>query len=288
MNTSGKGIAALLAILALSASVHAVAAADMSVPADPVADAFRAVSAVNGSLELFGGAIDPGTGTLNGQGGLAGSLTVPVGDALGLQGDILADLWGGDVALGGGAHLFTRNPSSYLFGLAGGAVRHNGTTLWGVGPEAELYLDRVSLEAFAGFGGIDYPTAPDVTGVFGFVDLAWYPTDDLRLAVGGSSVFGANALHAGGEYQVQNGASLTGDLRAGGGAYSATAGLKFYFGDGTQKSLIERHRQDDPGGIPQKFTTGGGGNWTEPATAEPSACPPGYHLNPESYCVLND
>jgi len=177
---------------------------------------------------------------------------VPLGERFGAQGDLMAVLTGvGDLYLAGAGHLFTRDPSRYLLGVAAGVVVAPGAKLAAVGVEGELYMDRWSLEAWAGLAGVDYadPLMADYTGVFGFGDIAYYPTDNLRFAVGGSYVLGDSALHLSTEYQFDNPAwpmSLTGDAKLhASGNYTVTVGLKGYFG-GPSKSLIERHRQDDP------------------------------------------
>lgn len=287
LNTTYKLAWALAGALGFSISAHAVMAADLPpaakpmIPAAAVDNALPAVSGVNGKVEVVGGEIKIGGGGHPAGAGVNASLSAPLGHDFGIQGDALVRAYDGSTAWGVGGHLFTRNPHSYLFGIAGASVTHNGTTIWGVGPEAELYMGRFSLEAFGGFGGVDYPSATDKHGGFGFLDLAWYPTDDWRLAIGGSSVYGYNAFHLSTEYQFQDtGTSLTGNLRTGNGATTATVGIKFYFGDTAPKSLIARHRQDDPGSAPQKFQTGAGTNWNEPTSTKH---PPKYY-DTESAC----
>lgn len=206
-----------------------------------------AVSGVNGKVEVSGGASSqPAAGAF----GIGGSVAAPLGDAFGIQGDLSIQSYG-SLTGAGAIHLFTRDPDSYLLGVTGGFVRSNNATLTAVGPEAELYLDRFSIEAWAGVANLDYAavSAVDKSGVFALADLAYYATDDLRLSIGGSSVLGYEALSLGAEYQVtsfETPFSVTADAKFGeDGAISAMAGLKFYFG-GPEKSLIDRHREDDP------------------------------------------
>lgn len=206
-----------------------------------------AVSGLNGKIELGGGALSsPSTGV----GYVAGTLSVPAGDRFGVQFD--ASIHNSVNVTGGGAlHVFTRDPSSFLFGAAGTVLRSNVGTLGAIGVEAEFYYDQFSLEAYAGLAGIDYDAAAavDKSGMFAIVDAAFYPNDDLRLEIGGSSILGYESLHIGLEYQVsgfETPFSVTGDVRIGEtGAVRAVAGLKLYFG-GAGKSLSERHRLDDP------------------------------------------
>jgi hypothetical protein len=233
---------------------YAAHAADLILYPEPFADApvdltLPAVSGPNGKLELaLGGITDPDTAVFR----AAGSFSLPVGDAFGLQGDVAVQNFDGDWAVGGALHAFTRDPSSYLFGLTGGFVAADGVTLAAIGPEAELYLDRVSLEFWAGWAAVEYDDAllDDDDGMFAFGDLAYYVTDDWRVSIGGASVLGSEWLRLATEYQftgLGTPISGTGEFRAyDTGSYSAMIGIKGYFGGDPGKSLIDRHRQDDP------------------------------------------
>jgi hypothetical protein len=205
-----------------------------------------AVSSVNGKIELGGGVSSKTGGAYR----IGGSVAAPLGDAFGIQGDLSLQNLGG-LSGAGAIHLFTRDPESYLLGATAGVVRSGTATLSALGPEAELYLGRFSIEAWAGVANLDYDAlaAVDKTGIFAMADIGFYATDDLRLSVGGSSVLGYEALNLGLEYQVisfETPLSVTADARFGeDGNITAMAGLKFYFGAG-DKPLIDRHRQDDP------------------------------------------
>ena len=48
-------------------------------------------------------------------------------------------------------HAFTRDPNSYLLGVYGGYVDAGSANVWYIGPEAELYLDNISIEAVGGY-----------------------------------------------------------------------------------------------------------------------------------------
>lgn len=243
---------AVAGLFGFSISATAALAADLNVdsgvPTPAMQTVLPAVSGVNGKFEVLGGMTDtPADGT-NGVYGVTGSLSVPLGDRLGFQGDLAATSINGMAGFGGAAHLFTRNPDQYLLGITGAVATRNGATIYGIGPEAELYLGNFSLEAFGGFARLNQDKMPDDSGVFAFADLAWYPTDNWRVALGGASVLGYNSVDFSTEYQVPGiGTSLTGKVRIGeDGAKTATAGVKFYFGGESSKSLIDRHRQDDP------------------------------------------
>ena len=208
-----------------------------------------AVSGPNGKFELDLGALsDPSSAIFR----AGASFTIPVGDSFGLQGDLavgsFADEWVG----GGALHAFTRDPSSYLIGITAGVVIADGAMLGAIGAEGELYFDRISLEGWAGWAALEYddPMLSDDDGFFGFADVAYYPTDDWRLSIGVSSILGSESLKLATEYQFADlgfPLSGTGEIRAyDTSAWSAKVGIKGYFGGDPDKSLIDRHRQDDP------------------------------------------
>lgn len=252
MSVLRRSQAALLCAIGLAAGIGSAHGADLLFTDEPIAEQdlmLPAVSGINGKWELDGGLFNPGGTGFR----AAGSLSIPLGDRFGAQGDVMLTMSGSDFYLAGAGHLFTRDPSSYLLGVTAGVVIAPGATLTALGAEGELYLDRISLEGWAGLAAIDYADVlnPDLTGLFAIGDIAFYPMDDLRLAIGASSVLGDNSLHFGAEYQLTDFAwplSLTADARIhGSGNYTITAGLKGYLGPtGESKSLIDRHRQDDP------------------------------------------
>jgi hypothetical protein len=205
-----------------------------------------AVSALNGKWEL-----DAGGSTYGSVFRAAGSLSLPVSNTIGIQGDFTLGSTGGLVTGGAALHVFTRDPSRYLLGVTGGGVATANANLWAIGPEAELYAGRFSLEAWGGVATANF-SSPSSTSSGGFFigDLAYYPTDDWRLSVGVSSVLGDTKLRLGTEYLFHNTQmplSLTADARLGSSGSVVTVGLKGYFGgNDSNKSLINRHRQDDP------------------------------------------
>ncbi|WP_417307926.1 hypothetical protein [Devosia sp.] len=229
-------------------SVGAAQAADLVIYPEATSDyaAEPAVSGVNGKLELdLGYLTDPESAMFRG----AGSISVPVGDMFGLQGDISVENSAGDWSVGGALHAFTRDPSSYLLGITAGVVRNDNATLAAIGPEAEVYLGQLSFEGWGGWASLDYDDAtPDLDGGFAIGDLAYYATDDWRVSIGGASILGENSLNLATEYQFapELGLALSGEARwHDTGAVSAMVGLKGYLGT-PGKSLIDRHRQDDP------------------------------------------
>ena len=207
-----------------------------------------AVSGPNGKLDIGTGWAD--IDNLNSdqefRGGAA--LSFPVGDMFGIQGDLTALDVFNTTAVGGAIHAFTRDPNSYLLGVYGGYVDVDHGNVWYVGPEVELYLDNISIEAVGGYMDVSGSSSSS-NKFYAVADLALYATDNFRLSIGASSVAGFETGRAGLEwFMADTGipASLTLDGRVGeNGFTSVMAGVSLYFG-GEDKSLIRRHREDDP------------------------------------------
>jgi hypothetical protein len=211
----------------------------------PADAAGPAVSAANGKIEFDAGALSVPSSFV---GRIAGTLTVPIGDQFGIQADVSGGTAGGATA-SAAFHLFTRDPQSYLFGGTLGLIRTPGASVVAAGPEAELYFGQWTVEAWGGVALTRPSSGPDRTGAFGMADLAYYPQPNLRFSAGLSLLDGFAALHVGGEYLFDETViplSLTGDARVGqDGWILATIGLRGYFG-ALHKTLIDRHREDDP------------------------------------------
>jgi len=219
----------------------------------------QAVSGFNGKIEGAAGFIDQDISIVNGpvigsdDGARfhgAGSLSLPLGCLLGVQVDAAAGDLAGQTFVGGAAHVFMRDPSSYLVGVHGmytnidSALVPGDNDIWRVGPEVEFYLNNFSVEAWAGLESSD----SNGEDFFATVDLAMYATEDLRLNVGFRRFLDMNAFAAGAEWQVSDTmpVSLFVEGQVGENDYATVfGGVKFYFG-GEQKSLIRRHREDDP------------------------------------------
>lgn len=205
-----------------------------------------AVSGPNGKVEIGAGwaDIDSFSSDEVFRGGAAFSF--PVGDMFGIQADVTALDAFGETAVGGAAHFFTRDPNSYLFGVYGGYVDAGSADAWYIGPEAELYLDNISIEAVGGYMDFSDGIGSEFYAVG---DVALYATDNLRLSIGASTVAGFESGRAGLEWFMGDTgipASLTVDGRLGeDGFTSIMGGISLYFG-GEDKSLIRRHREDDP------------------------------------------
>ena len=209
-------------------------------------DALPAVSKPNGKIAIGGGqALGEGVYYVD------ASVSLPVMDQIGLQIDGLAGTLDGDGVAGGGAHLFWRDPSVGLVGAYGSVLASTAGvnyTVSNAGLEAAAYLGQFSVEGLVGAQFVDGAD----TEVFGAANIAFYPIDDVRLYAGYRYWFGENAGAAGVEFQpFQMDDSLGITLFADGQIREddtlAVAGFRVYFGE--HKSLIRRHREDDPSGL---------------------------------------
>jgi hypothetical protein len=219
-----------------------------------------AVSAPNGKIEFDAGALTLPSPVFMAR--AAGTLTLPLGDRLGLQIDLTGATAPGFTS-SAALHLFTRDPASYLIGGTLGFVRSPGANVFAAGPEGELYLDRWTLEAWGGLAVVHPSSGPARTSAFAMAEAGYYATDNWRLSLGASSLDGYNALQFGTEY-LFDGLDLplaaTSEIRIGqDGAVLGTIGLKAYFG-GPPKSLLRRHREDDPSDRSTSLYAAVGGN----------------------------
>lgn len=257
---------ALRSSVALLASVSLARAADPVIK--PVSEvALAAVDGLNGKISGFGGWNEPGSRNLGGIPGIgrnpgmfggSGSVAFPLTHSFGVQLDASAMGARGTGAFGVGGHLFWRDPSVGLVGGYGSFMRANvasGFSAHRAAFEAEAYLGRFTIGGIAGYEGTQ---AQRVAGgatrttqrFFDDVKLSYYPTDNWRVSIGHTYTFKRNAATLGTEYLVgsRGGTALalfaeaqigTKDHRA------VMAGATLYFGQ-KDKTLIRRHREDDP------------------------------------------
>ena len=103
------------------------------------------------------------------------------------------------------------------------------------------------------------------TRFFDQVNVGYYLQDNFKLFIGHRYLGGKNALTLGGEYGIPMGhgvmAALFVEGRVGEGDFHGVwGGLRFYFGQ-KDKTLIRRHREDDPtdwgGGFGNGINNGG-------------------------------
>lgn len=172
-----------------------------------------------------------------------------------------------------------------------------------VAGEGELYVGRWSLQGIAGveFGNrasqVTTTTTTDValvtttttltefydlkTQFFDKINLSYYPLDNWKVFVGHRYLGGKHAAALGTEWALPLGggtmASLYVEGRAGEDDFRGVwGGLKFYFGQ-RDKSLIQRHRQDDPiEWTPESlFSIVNSFGRTSTSSTTAPACPPG-------------
>jgi hypothetical protein len=224
-----------------------------------------AVDGINAKIDGYGG----GENHSNGFYGTSGSLSVPLAQQWGLQLDGNLEGAKGIGEYGGGAHLFWRDPSIGLLGAYADYAHWNGTDLidhlTGVNShisanighfaaEGEYYLNRWTLSGLVGLETVSFhsgvPVASPPIRFFDDVWVSYYVTDNFSLSAGHIYAFGTNFLTLGSEYGFALGGGRMASLFAEGwlgerADNGVLAGLRIYFGQ-RDKSLMDRHRQDDP------------------------------------------
>jgi hypothetical protein len=231
------GVAALLGSL-----MPGLAHADDSSP--------PAVSQVNGKISAEGGiAHDQAVGIA------AGTITAPVGHSFGFQLDAAGGTSSGSGLWGLAAQGFWRNPK---LGMLGGFVSHSvarsdnkytaSSDMNRYGAEGAYYLGQFTPSASVGLEHLISPGG-NHNGPFGTLDLAWYPNDNLMLSLGGDKNPNKSLGELQGEYQLGlaslPGLSVFAEGASGGNRDNMLiAGFRYYFGPA--KTLIRRHREDDP------------------------------------------
>lgn len=237
-----------------------------------------AVSGFNGKFEGAGGFIDT-EDTDGGRGHAALSLSVPIGCMFGLQLDGTAGVLDNEETGGAAVHLFTRDPSSYLLGIYGEYQAVDSNDIGRFGAEGELYLDRFTVSGLVGYEDSDQ-TNDDA---FGIGQASFYVSENFRISGGVAHFLNVTAGTFGAEWQPDAHRfplplSLFVEGGVGSNDYATVfGGVRFYFG-GEQKSLIRRHREDDPI------------NWLNRLKSlieeEQGGCPPGQVFVPGEGCQV--
>lgn len=228
-----------------------------------------AVDGINWKVEGLGGSF----ADKSIYGGL-GSLSVPLGGQYGVQIDGAAGSFDGRAFGIVGGHLFWRDPAQGLLGLYANHTHWNqygGAHVSQFAGEGEYYWGQWTLQGIAGveFGNNAGKSSTSSTTVgfltttttqadffdvrtrfFDQINLSYYIQPDWKAFVGHRYLGGKHALAAGTEWAMPLGAgrmaSLFVEARLGEDDFHGVwGGLKFYFGQ-KDKSLIARHRQDDP------------------------------------------
>lgn len=206
--------------------------------APPSIIAEPAVSGINAKIEAVGGNTD-GTGSQ----ALQGSFTMPLGSYFGGQVDLLGGKIGGDTISGAGGHVFWRNPEFGLVGITASQSRLDKIDFSRYGAEAEYYLNNFTINIYGGRQEGDTPN----TGYAG-ATASYYITENILVQLGGETVSDQHNGNVNVEWQPEftpNGLSLFVNGMSGNNDIEAIyAGVKFYIG--ANKSLIDRHRKDDP------------------------------------------
>jgi hypothetical protein len=222
-------------------SAAQVSAADIS------SNGLPAVSAGNGFLEFGAGFadVDPleRDALYYGQ----GSIASPLGEDFGIQADLGAKSVFYNMAVGGMLHLFERNPDNHLIGAIAGIADLGDATSLFAGGEAEFYVGDFSLEAAAGVMRLKPQGTKTSTEFFGIADAVYYPTENLRLTLGGSSVAGFESARLSAEYLMED-QPLSFKIEGAMGEddfVSLKAGITLYFGgNDVTKNLKKRNRED--------------------------------------------
>jgi hypothetical protein len=223
-----------------------------------------AESAIEPAVSAVNGKIDGHYGEVNGSStrGVAGSLSLPLGERYGFQFDTIFEHGMQSDIYGLGSHLFTRRPDKGLLGFAFGFAESTDFTDAIAGVEAERYLCKVTLGGFIGYNNFDTHITPffapeienETDYLAGRLYAAIYPCDDLMVRLEYQHRVDHNFFIANVEYQTQiKGLALFAEGGVGENDYShVLGGIRLYFGGGC-KSLKDRHRKDDPDNILSVF-----------------------------------
>jgi len=231
-----------------------------------------AVSAPNGKVDVNTGNYDGTTG-----GALVnGSFSLPLTHAYGLQVDGAAGEMIHENYNGLGAHLFWRNPAQGLVGVIASTNDLHGVDLSRIGAEARAYLGDFTV----GVKG-SRQNGDAARGDVARVEGSWYATDNLVVEAYSERAASVMMNKFTVEWQPQTlnipGLSFFASTSVGGHEYDSTViGARYYFG--TNKSLKNRHRQDDP----ESLVPDGSNVLVDEiyqqraAGAVVNVCPPGY------------
>lgn len=209
-----------------------------------------AVSSVNGKMAFSYGDMDSNRGK-----SLTGSINVPLAKNIGLQADGLYTHVSKRDFYGTGIQLFWRDSDKGLIGAGVAGIHNSDMDSYTGGFMGECYMGAFTLGLNAGFAKIDYAIGPvpfietDETDPYVGASIGYYPIDNLMLEVSYSYSFDNHLYQCLIEYQTPvKGFSIFVDLATGDQDYDQSLlGIRYYFGK--EKSLIRRHREDDPQNI---------------------------------------
>jgi hypothetical protein len=244
-------------------------AADM--PTKALANVYQAqgpaVDGFNSKIDGFGGSESSKAFY-----GTRGSFSVPLAREFGVQFDGAAASYDGRFLGNVGGHLFTRNPAKGLLGIYADYThwdsRVGGVNVGRAAVEGEHYLGRWTLSALAGIEAGNSVSGIVSTGIqtfdiktrfFDAANVAYYLQDNLKVFAGHRYQGGRHSGVLGAEYGFAVSRGTMGALFAEGRVgsdnnHGVFGGLKFYFGQ-RDKTLIRRHREDDPDTVPSAIGT---------------------------------
>jgi hypothetical protein len=255
------------------------------IPTKALADVYRtqgpAVDGFNSKIDGFGGSQSNREIY-----GTRASFAVPLARQYGAQFDGAAASFDGRFLGNVGGHLFWRNPAQGLLGIYSDYThwdsRVGGVNVARVAAEGEYYLGRWTLSAIAGVEtgnsvsgivGTEIQTFDVKTRFFDVANVAYYLQDNLKVFVGHRYQGGKHSAALGGEWGFAAGPGRMGALFAEGRVgnesnHGVFGGLKLYFGQ-RHKTLIRRHREDDPDTVPSAIGTIVNSGTTSPIPAAP-------------------
>ena len=200
-----------------------------------------------------------------------GAISLPVSHQFGLQidagflsGSLDRTSGASDVdvtAVGVGGHFFWRDPSKGLIGIyghyAGYEYDFGSNSVLGavdvgnvrIAAEAELYHGQFTAKALAGLDVLDVDGLDDESFLLLAGELDYYINDNVRIYGGVEHSFDQTMGTLGAEALLEVGnvsPALYANASFGDDAATVMAGVNVYFGR-QEKSLMERHREDDPG-----------------------------------------
>jgi hypothetical protein len=240
------GLAALLSVGALTAHSADLVYEDPGIrltDPTPVSAQKPAVDGINFKFSALTGSFGGNANHM-----FVASVTTPVPflSSFGAQLDLGAGVWDEDFTSAAAAlHIFHRDPDRGLIGAYADWGYINPEHAGRMGVEGALYMDRWSLDVFAGVQFGQHVNKEFVDEI----DLSYYFTDNLRASIGHRLITRGHVANFSFEYMPDNSAgwSIFGEAEAGEDEYhSAWLGLRYSFGQSSANTLIERDRVADP------------------------------------------
>jgi len=194
--------------------------------------------------------------------GAKGSWSTPFAERFGFQFDASLGKYDNRSYQAAAGHFFWRDPSVGLLGLYGSFTNWDSgfgqVQVGQVAVEAAKYWGRFAVDGIAGveFGnsatgtvGAFVNTINIDTRFFDKINLSYYVHDNIQLFVGHRYLGGKNAAALGGEWAIplpRTTAMASMFVEGRVGEFTGVwGGLKLYLGQ-KDKTLIRRHREDDP------------------------------------------